>query len=136
VIETEIHYDNSRDNPFNPYDPPQRIKWGQESEDEMGSLIFMIVPKHERDNHQIHRVMNQSMALAAKNNQFSEKMELTYENFVKKMDKDGDGVVQVVEVPKQYQRFMERTDRNKNGDLELEELKRVQASIAKVWDTL
>lgn len=136
IVETEIHYDNSSANPFNPYDPPQRIKWGLESEDEMGSLIFMIVPKKEEENSIIQNVMNQSMALAARKQNASTVMELTYENFVKKIDKDGDGIVQVSEIPKQYQKFMIKTDRNKNGNLEEDELVQVKSKIAKVWETL
>lgn len=136
VIETEIHYDNSSSNPFNPHDPPQRVKWGLESEDEMGSLIFLIVPKNERDNDKIHKVINYSMALAAKNLNVTNDMELTYENFVLKMDRDGDGIVQVSEIPKKYQRFMKKTDRNRNGVLELEELEKVKSSIARVWGAL
>ncbi len=40
VIRSVITYDNSADNPRNPNDPPRLIKWGLESTDEMGALIF------------------------------------------------------------------------------------------------
>ena len=41
VITTDIVYDNSADNPENPYQPPQRIRWGRQSNDEMGSITLM-----------------------------------------------------------------------------------------------
>lgn len=40
VIKTELTYDNSADNPRNPHSPPRMIKWGLQSTDEMGALIF------------------------------------------------------------------------------------------------
>ena len=36
-------YDNSADNPRNPQLPPQRVRWGQRSFDEMGDLWFQFV---------------------------------------------------------------------------------------------
>ncbi|MEM7010218.1 MAG: cytochrome c [Verrucomicrobiota bacterium] len=42
-IDTVITYDNTPDNPFNPNHPPRRIYWGEESTDEMGSVIFQTV---------------------------------------------------------------------------------------------
>jgi tetratricopeptide (TPR) repeat protein len=38
-------YDNSASNPRNPFDPPQRIRWGARSSDEMGDLLLMVVPR-------------------------------------------------------------------------------------------
>jgi hypothetical protein len=48
-IDVKIVYDNSPRNPANPFSPPQRIKWGQQSTDEMGSLIFQAVAVDEGD---------------------------------------------------------------------------------------
>ncbi len=42
-------YDNSRDNPRNPHDPPQRVKSGNQSTDEMGSLSLQVLTAGERD---------------------------------------------------------------------------------------
>lgn len=39
---SDIVWDNSADNPNNPFSPPKRIHWGLESNDEMGSLTLMI----------------------------------------------------------------------------------------------
>jgi hypothetical protein len=48
-VEATIRYDNSGDNPRNPHDPPQRVRWGLESADEMGAigLLFEIMNADE-----------------------------------------------------------------------------------------
>jgi tetratricopeptide (TPR) repeat protein len=38
-------YDNSADNPRNPHHPPQRVRFGQKSTDEMGSLWLQVFPR-------------------------------------------------------------------------------------------
>ncbi len=58
VIRSELTYDNSVDNPRNPHDPPRMIRWGLQSTDEMGALIFGFAvdpkdkgkPKRRRDS--------------------------------------------------------------------------------------
>lgn len=40
-IEATIRYDNSSGNRRNPHDPPQRVRWGLESTDEMGTIGFL-----------------------------------------------------------------------------------------------
>jgi len=42
-------YDNSTANPNNHYRPPQRIKWGPLSTDEMGALWLEVVPRRQED---------------------------------------------------------------------------------------
>jgi hypothetical protein len=41
-VEATIRYDNSGDNPRNPHDPPQRVRWGLESADEMGTIGLLL----------------------------------------------------------------------------------------------
>jgi len=41
-LKATIIYENSADNPENPFSPPQRIQWGRESTDEMGSLTLQV----------------------------------------------------------------------------------------------
>jgi uncharacterized protein (TIGR03437 family) len=48
-LDGEFTYDNSADNPFNPSHPPQRVRWGEQSTDEMGSLIMTVVPRTNAD---------------------------------------------------------------------------------------
>lgn len=42
-------YDNSAANPSNPHKPPQRVKWGPTSSDEMGALWLEVIPKSGAD---------------------------------------------------------------------------------------
>lgn len=42
-------YDNSTDNPRNPFQPPQRIVWGQNTSDEMGDLWVQLVARRRED---------------------------------------------------------------------------------------
>lgn len=44
-IDGELTYDNSANNIRNPHNPPQRVRWGENSTDEMGSLLLSVVPK-------------------------------------------------------------------------------------------
>ena len=48
-LDTEIHWDNSADNPRNPSSPPIRVAWGEESKDEMGSVSLMAVAQKESE---------------------------------------------------------------------------------------
>jgi Flp pilus assembly protein TadD len=42
-------FDNSADNPRNPQQPPQRVRWGQRSRDEMGDLWIQVLTRNDRD---------------------------------------------------------------------------------------
>ena len=44
-LDGELSYDNSAANPFNPNSPPKRVRWGEQTTDEMGSMILTAVPK-------------------------------------------------------------------------------------------
>jgi hypothetical protein len=42
-------YDNSTDNVFNPSNPPKEVWWGEQTVNEMGSLILSVVPQNDDD---------------------------------------------------------------------------------------
>ena len=48
-VEGTVSFDNSATNPHNQFNPPRRVRWGLESTDEMGSVIFSAVPASEAD---------------------------------------------------------------------------------------
>ena len=48
-LDGELTYDNSADNLRNPNNPPKRVTWGEQSTDEMGSMILSVVPKNAAD---------------------------------------------------------------------------------------
>src|SRR5205085_6463812 len=48
-LDGEVTYDNSEGNVRNPNTPPKRVTWGEQSTDEMGSLLLTVVPKQAGD---------------------------------------------------------------------------------------
>ncbi|MEO8593800.1 MAG: IPT/TIG domain-containing protein [Candidatus Solibacter sp.] len=48
-LDGELTYDNSAGNYRNPNNPPKRVTWGENSTDEMGSLLLTVLPKHAED---------------------------------------------------------------------------------------
>jgi hypothetical protein len=48
-LEMEFIYDNSADNPHNPSHPPQRVRWGPDSTDEMAGLHVQVLAARESD---------------------------------------------------------------------------------------
>lgn len=49
VIRGEVTWDNSAANPRNPSDPPVRVRWGEGSTDEMGSIGLRVVAADQAD---------------------------------------------------------------------------------------
>ena len=45
----EYSYDNSAQNPRNPYDPPVQVRYGLHSADEMGDLTIQVLPRRAED---------------------------------------------------------------------------------------
>ena len=48
-IESEVHWNNSTDNPRNPSNPAIRVQWGEQTIDEMGAIGLTGVPHDEGD---------------------------------------------------------------------------------------
>jgi len=48
-LDGELTYDNSDGNVRNPNTPAKRVRWGEQSTDEMGSLILNVVPRQAGD---------------------------------------------------------------------------------------
>jgi hypothetical protein len=49
VLHAEVIWDNSAENSRNPSDPPKRVKWGEGTTDEMGSVTYQMVAANEKD---------------------------------------------------------------------------------------
>lgn len=45
----ECVHDNSAENPRNPGQPPKRVRWGEQSFDEMSAAILQLVPENDAD---------------------------------------------------------------------------------------
>ena len=48
-IDSEVHWNNSTDNPRNPSNPPIRVTWGEQSKDEMGAVGLQGVTHDESE---------------------------------------------------------------------------------------
>ena len=53
VLRMAFRFDNSASNPRNPDFPPRRVRWGQNSNDEMGDVWFQLVAPDERTRGQL-----------------------------------------------------------------------------------
>jgi tetratricopeptide (TPR) repeat protein len=49
TVSMRYTYDNSAENPRNPQRPPQRVRWGQWANDEMGDLWIQVLTRDDRD---------------------------------------------------------------------------------------
>ncbi|MDX1494938.1 MAG: hypothetical protein R3253_12795 [Longimicrobiales bacterium] len=52
-IVKRFSYDNSADNPNNPSDPPRRVVYGSNSDDEMADLILQVLPRSPEDRQEL-----------------------------------------------------------------------------------
>lgn len=138
-IDVEIVWDNSADNPSNPNDPPQRIRWGTQSTDEMGSVTFRGVTKNEDDVEQFYTDLIADRLAAGFRNRGGRRGDgqgggrrgrrggfgSRLVERLKGYDKNDDGKIQKDELPRMFQRNFDRYDKNKDGALDDEELKAV-----------
>lgn len=58
-LTAELRWDNSAANPRNPSNPPVRVRWGEQSTDEMGSITLHVLPKRASDLDALRRAYRQ-----------------------------------------------------------------------------
>ncbi|MBM4014317.1 MAG: redoxin domain-containing protein [Planctomycetes bacterium] len=127
-VEVELEYDNSSDNPNNPHDPPQRVRWGEETTDEMGSITLLLTPRKESDAEAlqagIRRGRIASMARNARKAAGPGGGGLL-EGLAKQVlqfDVNKDGTVSADEIPAQFRPMIGRLDTNGDGAIDAQEL--------------
>ena len=119
VVDAELTYDNSEDNPENPNNPPKRIRWGLQSTDEMGSVIFNAVPVNQEDYAALKAsIRSQRFTGRGVNRQLG-----GLADRLKGLDKNKDGKISKDEIPRELRRLVLRLDTNKDGVIDEEELK-------------
>ena len=124
-IEMVITYDNSSNNPSNPFDPPQRIRWGLQSTEEMGGITLLMVAKDERDSNQLRRAIRTSANQAMRGGSVQAGMASILISRLRMSDKNGDGKLDADELPAMYRQYMLLLDTNKDGVLDFKELERL-----------
>lgn len=134
-LQTELIYDNSADNPRNPYSPPRRVKWGRESNDEMGSISLQVVAADESQRTQLVEALGQyvSNSLFAR---ISAGQSLSQR--ILQLDENRNGILERSEAPPRLSgRVFDRLDANGDGGLDDGELKKLQQLARQLglpWD--
>ncbi|NNE90952.1 MAG: hypothetical protein HKN23_04840, partial [Verrucomicrobiales bacterium] len=131
VLTTTIIYDNSDNNPDNPFSPPKRIKWGRESTDEMGSITLMVVPDEESASRRLSGAnkLNQAKILAQLGEEFQRSRLLErLPRVVTALDRNSDGLLQKEEIPARMREpLLEKLDADDNDALDKEEIEMLRA---------
>ncbi len=153
-LTTTIVYDNSADNPENPYSPPRPITWGRESNDEMGAVTLAVtavdeaqLPKLKSDMRDRareairNRVRNQSGLLNAvgglgrlgsRGNSEGAGGQLLFRMF----DRNKDEILQEEELPERNRdRLLEFIDRDRNGEIDKTELEEGLKMLRRISDS-
>lgn len=122
LLRTEIHYDNSSGNPENPYSPPQRIRWGRQSNDEMGSITLTVVATKESKRPELQDAVRDHFSKAIVE-RFTSGEGLR--RMLMQLDEDRDGKLQMEEVPPRMSGPMFGIlDVDRDGGLDAQELQK------------
>ncbi len=128
-VDVRIRYDNSADNPNNPFDPPRRIGWGLQSTDEMGSVTLLLVAKEVRDHRALERAIGAKNREALRGDGARSALRATLLSRIRMADADGDGRITREECPERLRRGFERFDANGDGAIDAQELEAVADAL-------
>ncbi|MEM7231069.1 MAG: EF-hand domain-containing protein [Planctomycetota bacterium] len=133
IISSRLTYDNSAGNPRQPHEPPRRIRWGLESTDEMGSVIFTAVAAKERDYRKLksevgrQRIRNRGKSKSNSsrggrdNGGGGRQVDERVARLLRRLDKNGDGKLVRSEVPRAMRRIFDRVDEDSDGEVDLKD---------------
>lgn len=112
-IEVRAVFDNSRDNPYNP-DPSQEVRWGLQSTDEMliGYLEYYL-PDLAPGTDLVDARGRPTRAVRS----------AAADALMRRLDKNGDGVLTIPELPPLGRVMFPHVDKNRDGRVTLEELR-------------
>ncbi len=144
-IKVDITYDNSVQNPENPFSPPRPISWGRESTDEMGSITMLAIAKNESEREILEqdlksrtreslrkRISSQMGGLSGLLGRGGSAGGILNGGLVKLLDRNRDGKLQKNEIPeKQRDRLLDLMDSNNDDTLDQSELDNGRKSIEK-----
>ncbi|MFP6632234.1 MAG: hypothetical protein VCD16_06335 [Planctomycetota bacterium] len=140
VINGVVSFDNSADNPFNQFDPPRRVRWGLESTDEMGSIIFKAICVNQGDEGRFERGVRQQMIDTGSRlgGRFAGRGRFgrggsrggssvggllgRLRDRVRNLDRDGDGKIDESEMTGRYKDYLKRLDTNGDGVVDSDEI--------------
>ena len=124
VVRTTLTYDNSKDNPNNPTDPPVHVRWGEGSTDEMGSVLFSFVAVREANavGYRGGSIFGGGANGAGGGNMLGNLTPARLAVMFAFLDANKDGKLRGNEIPERLQPFQDRLDTNNDGALDLDEL--------------
>jgi predicted dienelactone hydrolase/mono/diheme cytochrome c family protein len=119
----EIGYDNSSENPENPNHPPQRIRWGRQSNDEMGSITLTVVAAEEAERPELQQAIR-TYFIRTVADRFTQGAGIS--RMLVQLDEDRDGRLQRPELPPRLAgRNFDWLDTDRDESLDEEELQRI-----------
>jgi hypothetical protein len=134
ILETEIVYDNSADNPENPYQPPQRIRWGRESNDEMGSVTLQVVAENEAQRPELQAALRQQFNRSIVSRMIQRK---GFSTLIIQLDSNRDGLLQRSEAPPRLSgQVFDSLDSDQNGGLDKKELVKLGELVESIGKNL
>ncbi|MDG3002501.1 redoxin family protein [Paludisphaera mucosa] len=120
VVRTTLVYDNSKDNPRNPSNPPVHVRWGEASTDEMGAVTLVFVAVDEADAAG-YRAPTLFGGGRPGGNPLRDMDPERMATIFHVLDADRDGKLQRDEVPERLRPFMGLLDADRDGALKLDE---------------
>jgi hypothetical protein len=137
ALDIEVRFDNSPGNPVNPA-PEEYVTWGDQTWNEMAVAFLDIshprgVPMTAVRGSRADSGTGRSAHAAGPNrgldeSTYKQRIELRVQEFLKKMDRNADGVVEREETPVTFQRFgFRQLDENWDGRLERGEIEAAAA---------
>lgn len=121
VLISELVYDNSAENPENPHHPPQDIRWGRGSTDEMGSITLLTIADDQDGEELLKNAVRQHFFKSLIYREPSQLVEMLMQ-----LDDSHDGSLQRSETPPRLNaRVFEFIDADKSGALDKSELEKV-----------
>jgi hypothetical protein len=96
VIHVEAAYDNSRDNPQNPSDPPRPVRWGEQTTDEMCIAFVQVTADSKEDLRKLRMLQGARLGGAISGaipDDFADGIPIPerLKTLLERYDKDGDG---------------------------------------------
>ena len=138
-LTVDIIYDNSAENPENPFTPPRPISWGRESTDEMGSITMLAIAKNEDERELLEQDIKTRTRESLRKRLSSQmgiiggligRVGSPNGAFLRLMDRNRDGKLQKNEIPeKMRDRLLDLMDNNNDDTLDQTELDNGRKSI-------
>lgn len=125
VLRTTLTYDNTEANLDNPYSPPKRVRWGEESTDEMGSTDLVVIADRLQDERRLALAIRRNRLKVLKPGSTVDPAEppsLKERAIFAKLDANRDGSLQRNEVPAAFQKLFAVIDIDENGNVTPQEL--------------